>query len=124
MDEESKGVMYVTNTLMANHDGSPELTHRAQERVHPADSTPRRTRRNSLADGFVASLAFLTFRPTSASVDSAIALAEAFDVMYTPTLLMNGWRFEAPPSHEDLRDAIRAVLDGRKFPEAKLRQSN
>lgn len=45
-------------------------------------------------------------------IDAGIALARERGYTGTPTILLSGWRFPAPPTPTRLLDAIQAVLDG------------
>jgi protein-disulfide isomerase len=47
-------------------------------------------------------------------VDSGSALAQRIGVRGTPTLIVNGWRFSAPPSEEELGKAVSKLLVGEK----------
>ena len=47
-------------------------------------------------------------------IDSGIALARRLGMRGTPTVLVNGWRFELPPSEQQLREVIDDLLAGRK----------
>ncbi len=48
-----------------------------------------------------------------ARIDSGVATAERKRLFGTPTILVNGWRFPAPPSSVRLNEVIRDVLAGR-----------
>lgn len=50
----------------------------------------------------------------SARIDAGVRLAGAARYSGTPTILLNGRRFAQPPSAEQLRAAITAVLEGRE----------
>jgi protein-disulfide isomerase len=45
-------------------------------------------------------------------VDSGVSLAERLEVTATPTIFVNGWRFEQPPSAGTLSSVIRDLLAG------------
>jgi len=53
----------------------------------------------------------------TATVDKAIlsnlAIANTIDIEIAPTILVNGWRFKAPPSEYYLEQFIRRELDGK-----------
>lgn len=46
-------------------------------------------------------------------VEAGKALAETLDVRGTPTLMINGWKLDRPPTAEDLDRQVQAVLAGR-----------
>jgi protein-disulfide isomerase len=45
------------------------------------------------------------------AIDDGIRLGYEFRVKRTPTLIVNGWRMNGPPSYEQLARLIRAALD-------------
>jgi protein-disulfide isomerase len=47
-------------------------------------------------------------------IDSGAALARRLGLKGTPSIFVNGWRFDNPPSVEELRQTIRALLAGKK----------
>ncbi len=51
-------------------------------------------------------------------VEAGRRLGEQYAVQYTPTVMINGWRFALPPTETDLRAAIEAVRGGRQLPDA------
>jgi protein-disulfide isomerase len=57
--------------------------------------------------------ACLTTAP-AARIDSGFALAERFGITGTPTVLVNGWRFPAPPTMPELSRVIDDLLAGRE----------
>jgi protein-disulfide isomerase len=50
---------------------------------------------------------------TSAIVDG-LAFGERANVRGTPAIMLNGWLFDQPPSHETLRGAIKAMIEGKE----------
>ena len=46
-------------------------------------------------------------------IEAGIAIADRFDVSATPTVMLNGWKFNRPPSLEEVRQSIRATERGR-----------
>jgi hypothetical protein len=55
---------------------------------------------------------------TSSTVEEGLLLGRRFGVTATPTLLVNGWRFEQVPGRKQLSRFIRDVLAGRVPPPA------
>jgi protein-disulfide isomerase len=47
-------------------------------------------------------------------IDSGLALAGRKRILGTPTLFLNGWRFDRPPSAEMLSKTVTDLLAGRK----------
>jgi protein-disulfide isomerase len=54
-------------------------------------------------------------------VEDGVALGTQLEISGTPTIVIDGWRFEAPPSDTLLRQTIEALLAGRKPPGVKAR---
>jgi protein-disulfide isomerase len=52
-------------------------------------------------------------RTPVASIDSGLAIGQRFHIQGTPTVLVNGWRFAAPPTDTTLTRFINALLEGR-----------
>lgn len=66
----------------------------------------------------IALLACLKDPSANLVVEAGRQLGDRVGVEYTPTVLINGWRYALPPNQPDLINAIKAVLAGRAFPEA------
>ncbi len=49
-----------------------------------------------------------------ARIEAGVRLAGSAGYSGTPTILLNGWRFVQPPSADQLRAAVTAVLEGRE----------
>jgi protein-disulfide isomerase len=47
-----------------------------------------------------------------ARIDSGLAVGKRIGVEGTPTVIVGGWRFFAPPSSEELARVVRALLTG------------
>jgi protein-disulfide isomerase len=58
-----------------------------------------------------------------ARIDAGIAIAESLEVESTPTVIVNGWRYFAPPGATELSRVISDLLAGRKPFEANTRVS-
>lgn len=56
----------------------------------------------------------LTSPRRSSLIDSGIATASRFDVHGTPTVIVNGWRFHATPTTDQLSATIEDILAGHK----------
>jgi len=56
----------------------------------------------------------LTAKGVDRRIEAARDVALAAEVSGTPTVLINGWRFNVPPSETDLREAVTAVAAGRQ----------
>ncbi|KPJ88078.1 MAG: hypothetical protein AMS18_13800 [Gemmatimonas sp. SG8_17] len=50
---------------------------------------------------------------SQAGVDADHALGTELGVMGTPTVIINGWRFNMPPSVDSLKHYAREIVDGR-----------
>lgn len=48
-----------------------------------------------------------------AVIDSSFSLSQRLNVDATPTVLLNGWRFNRPPTFEEVGRAMQRVLAGR-----------
>lgn len=57
-------------------------------------------------------------------VEAGLRAVKEFDIRGTPTVIVNGWRFGAPPSEDELSKAVNALLAGRApypgYPQAAL----
>lgn len=49
---------------------------------------------------------------TDSAVAAGVALGTRLGVQYTPTVLINGWRYAVPPTQPDLVSTIRAIIGG------------
>lgn len=57
-------------------------------------------------------------------IDAGLALADSLGVRGTPTIIVNGWMFSAPPSARELTRVVDALLHGRHpFPFVAQRSS-
>jgi len=50
----------------------------------------------------------------SPRIDSGFALGQRMKISGTPTLIVNGWRFSAPPTDSELSGVVDALLAGHK----------
>lgn len=50
---------------------------------------------------------------TVRAIDDGFSFGQRAGVRGTPALMLNGWLFDQPPSHEALRTAIAAMLEGK-----------
>lgn len=46
-------------------------------------------------------------------IDLGLAAAQMHEVSSTPTILINGWRYEVPPSDSQLVHGIQRILEGK-----------
>lgn len=67
----------------------------------------------------------LTDTTAFAPVDRTTELAHSLELKATPTVILNGWRYGAPPSDSELIRAVDDILSGRRpypnFPMAALK---
>lgn len=56
------------------------------------------------------------------AVEAGRAIAKRFDVNETPTIIVNGWRYEFPPGPEELTNLIRSLMRGELPAAAQQRQ--
>lgn len=47
-------------------------------------------------------------------VEGGLAIGEAFGVRSTPTIIINGWQYDVPPTEARLESDIRALLAGKQ----------
>lgn len=51
-----------------------------------------------------------------AAIQRGVRAGDRIRIRATPTVIVNGWRFSAPPTESELRQAIDAILRGKKLP--------
>lgn len=56
----------------------------------------------------------LQANPEPPRIEAGLALSQRLGVRGTPTVLVNGWRFETPPNARDLIRTLDELLAGRK----------
>ena len=56
---------------------------------------------------------------TPTRVEAGISLGRRIGVHSTPTVIINGWRFEVPPNDTVLRESVLALADGKMPPSAR-----